>query len=91
MSDSNWSITLQKHWPSFIMGVSALWLGLIDEEMGKISADHKMEISELLEVYRKAESTITTIWNREGQHAFLHHLSVVFWYEPLFIRKEIRF
>lgn len=91
VSDPRWSVALQKNWPSFIMGVSTLWLGLIDGEMGGLSTDHKMGISELLEAYRKAETNITTIWNREGQHALLHHLSAVFGYEPLLIRKEIQF
>jgi hypothetical protein len=90
-SDPHWSPSLQKNWPSFIMGVSALWLGLIDDEMTPVSPLLPMEISERLAAYRKAETHITKTWNLEGQHAFLHHLSAVFGYEPLRIRKDILF
>ncbi|HIE65918.1 MAG: hypothetical protein ABGX83_04745 [Nitrospira sp.] len=90
-SDPQWSPSLQKNWPSYIMGVSALWLGLIDDEMTQVSHLPGMEISQQLETYRKAEIRITKSWNREGQHAFLHHLSAVFGYEPLLIRKNILF
>ncbi len=90
-SDPNWSPSLQKNWPSYIMGVSALWLGLIDDEMSQVPALATMKISEKVEAYRKAESHITKSWHREGQHAFLHHLSAIFGYEPLHIRKDILF
>lgn len=90
-SDPRWSPSLQRNWPSFIMGVSALWLGLIDDEMVQLTPFAPMNITDRLEAYRKAETRITKVWNQEGQHAFLHHLSAVFGYEPLRIRKEILF
>jgi len=90
-SDPNWSPSIQKNWPSYIMGVSALWLGLIDDEMTQVIDLSSMEISERLEAYQRAETHITKSWNREGQHAFLHHLSAVLGYEPLYIRKDILF
>jgi hypothetical protein len=72
------------------MGVSALWLGLIDEAMAE-NPGEAGEIRALLERYRTADARITTIWNKEGQHAFLHHLNALFGYKPLLIRKEITF
>ena len=90
MSDPHWSQTLQRNWPSFIMGVSALWLGLIDDQMATVSTQ-SLEVSGLLESYRQADITITSMWREEGQHAFLHHLSAIFGYEPLLIRREIIF
>jgi hypothetical protein len=90
MSDPHWSPTLQRNWPSFIMGVSALWLGLIDDQMANITT-HNINVSGLLEQYRQADTAITTMWRKEGQHALLHHLSAIFGYEPLLIRKEIKF
>ena len=44
-----------------------------------------------LEQTYKAEKTINAMWYKEGQHAFFHHLSAVFGYEPLLIRKAVRF
>ena len=90
MSDPHWSPELQRNWPSYIMGVSSLWLGLIDEFMGNVPL-HDDNFPELIEQYRQASDAVTTIWNNEGQHAFLHHLSAIFGYEPLMIKKWIRF
>jgi hypothetical protein len=89
-SDYRWSPALQRNWPSYIMGVSALWLGLIDDFMADVPR-HNDDVSALLEQYRQANSKVTALWRNEGQHAFLHHLSAVFGYEPLLIKSEIRF
>jgi hypothetical protein len=90
MSDPHWSPTLQRNWPSFIMGVSALWFGLIDDQMANVTKEDLNE-SGILGPYRQADTAITSMWRKEGQHAFLHHLSAIFGYEPLMIRKEITF
>lgn len=90
MSDAKWSPALQKHWPFFIMGVSRLWLGLINEALSGLPP-HADDFSKRLEQIREVETKINAVWYREGQHAFFHHLSAVFGYEPLLIRKEIRF
>lgn len=89
-SDGNWSTDLQKNWPSFIMGVSSAWLGLIDDAIQGSTEDPE-NASLLLEKYREAEEKITKIWNEEGQHAFLHHLNAVFGYEPMQLKKEMTF
>ena len=90
VSSHHWSPALQRNWPSYIMGVSTLWLGLIDDFIADVSTGDD-DVFALLEEYREVDSRITTVWRDEGQHAFLHHLSAVFGYEPLLIRKEIRF
>ncbi len=90
MSDAKWSPALQKHWPAFIMGVSRLWLGLINEAF-KDLPPHEEDFDKKLEQTYKAEKTINAMWYKEGQHAFFHHLSAVFGYEPLLIRKAVRF
>jgi hypothetical protein len=90
MSDPHWTPELQRNWPSYIMGVSSLWLGLIDDIVEDIPV-HDDNFPKLLEQYRRAKDAVTTMWHKEGQHAFLHHLSAIFGYEPLLIKKEIRF
>ena len=89
-SDRRWSPELQRNWPSYIMGVSSLWLGLVNDVMANVPA-HDDNLATLLEQYRQAEAAVTAVWHREGQHAFLHHLSAIFGYEPLMITKGIRF
>jgi hypothetical protein len=89
-SDRHWSSEVQKNWPSYIMGVSSLWLGLIDDYKQK-SSKASNNIGELLEEYREVDAKITDTWRNEGQHAFLHHLNAVFGYEPMLIKKELSF
>lgn len=89
-SDHHWSSALQYNWPAFIMGVSALWLGLIDDAMID-SPENFDDIHELLEQYRHADEKVTDIWQNEGQHALLHHLNAVFGYKRLRINKEMSF
>ena len=90
MSDPHWTLELQRNWPLYIMGVSSLWLGLIDDVMQGAPA-HDDNFPKLLEQYRKARDAVTAIWHKEGQHTFLHHLSAIFGYEPLMIKRWIRF
>ena len=90
MSDSHWSPLVQKNWPSFIMGVCSLWLGLIDDIIEESSISSH-DLGPLLEQYEKAEDEISKLWRKEGQHAFFHHLSAIFGYEPLIIIRKIQF
>ena len=89
-SDSHWSLDLQKNWPSFIMGVSSLWLGLIEDSFQE-SPEEFADTHKLLEKYREIDAQIAEIWKKEGQHALLHHLNAVFGYKPLYISKELSF
>jgi len=88
-SDQRWPPEIQNNWPAYIMGVSSTWLGLIDDLMTDSPAVDS--IQELVEQYRKVESEIASMWSRDGQHAFIHHLSAVFGYEPITIKQEVRF
>lgn len=89
-SDTHWSLNLQQNWPSYIMGVSSLWLGLINDSF-QGSPEEFADTYELLEKYRQIDKKIDKIWKTEGQHALLHHLSAVFGYKPLIIIKELSF
>ncbi len=84
-SDESWSQDLQNNWPLFIMGVSALWLGLIDDSFAGAPADYA-DVDELLGQYAQAEEKIDEIWRKEGDHAFFHHLNAIFGYNPLLMR-----
>jgi hypothetical protein len=89
-SDSDWSIKLQKAWPGFIMGVSAMWLELINQHVDeKEIADR--ELDDLIKRYQTVDESINMIWSQEGQHAFFHHLNAIFGYKPLIIRNRMNF
>ena len=83
-SDKNWPVSIQKAWPYYIMGVSQMWLDLIVQV-----ADNKMEnnsatsINEIELFYKQVDETITELWQKQGRHAFMHHLNALFGYKPL--------
>jgi len=89
-SDRHWSLSLQRNWPSFIMGASSLWLGLIDDSMQNFPENHT-DIHQLLQRYQQVDKKITQTWRTEGQHALLHHLNAIFGYHPLRIQKVFSF
>ena len=72
------------------MGVSALWLGLIDDFL-EVAVEEVDDPLVLLEEYRQVDARIAEIWRQEGQHALLHHLNAIFGYKPLTIRKNLTF
>jgi hypothetical protein len=83
-SDPAWSPPLRDAWPYFLMGASRTWLELIaalaDEEGPDPTDFHEIE-----QRYQRINTDITAIWQREGRHAFLHHLNALFGYEPVWI------
>ena len=86
-SDSNWSPLLQQSWPYFIMGVSRLWVDLIDRIAVDFSARlDQASTQDKLEIYKEINDIVTGIWQVEGKHAFLHHLNALFGYQPMNIR-----
>ncbi|CDI00814.1 conserved exported hypothetical protein [Candidatus Competibacter denitrificans Run_A_D11] len=84
-SDPSWSPEVRAAWPYFIMGVSRLWLELI-LEIGK-----KQELpGELIARYIAIERVLNNLWQGEGGHVLLHHLSAVFGYRELAVmRREL--
>jgi hypothetical protein len=86
-SDRSWDPTLQRAWPYFIMGVSASWLALVQTLALETGADEQLSIQR----YAEIEARITALWGQQGQHAFLHHLSGIYGYQPLLIQKWLQF
>ncbi len=90
VSDSHWSVPVRRSWPFFIMGVSEMWMGLIDQLAE--GRPKPKTTSELEEFYRKINDEVLAIWSKEAGHALLHHLNAIFGYEPLTFRgKEYKF
>ena len=90
-SDKNWPLPIQKTWPYFITGVSQMWLNLVAEIADRDLKDHRpASLGEIEAFYRQVDETVTELWQKNGRHAFLHHLNAVFGYEPL-IYYEKRF
>ncbi len=90
-SDPNWTKTLQQAWPPFMMGASITWLSLVQQRAHEFGAHKAHNVDELQEIYKQVERKVALSWSRQGQHAFLHHLSGLFGYHPLNLKKEIIF
>jgi hypothetical protein len=82
-SDSHWSVVMQDNWPYYIMGVSRMWLGMIDQVSRKIGVADRPTVEQLLDHYGKVNTQITHIWQQEGYHALLHHLNAIYGYVPM--------
>ncbi len=84
-SDKSWPESVQRHWPTYIMGVSMTWLSLLEDVVPQ-SVNDEMDIDSMIAAYGDAEDQVNELWTEYGQHAFLHHLNAVFGYESLLIR-----
>jgi len=83
-SDKNWPAVIQKTWPYYIDGVSQMWLNLVAQVADQDMADRRPEsLEEIDRFYSRVNETVTQLWQRNGRHAFMHHLNAVFGYQPL--------
>jgi len=85
-SDPNWSPEIKRAWPFYIMGVSRMWVNLIDEVSKETLTEGDLSnLDDLQEGYRKVNEVVEEKWRKEGREAFLHHLNAIFGYEPLVV------
>jgi hypothetical protein len=90
-SDPKWSPVMQNTWPHFIMGVSRMWLAMIDQISKQISGQISTEVGsadgptvkQLLDHYQLVNKEVTGIWQQEAYHALLHHLNAIYGYEAM--------
>ena len=93
-SDPAWSAPLRLAWPYYVMGASQTWLDLISAMAdGEQKPEASSTYAELEQRYADINASITTLWQNEGRHAFLHHLNALFGYEPIVIieKRYMRF
>lgn len=87
-SDPSWPIEIQRSWPYFIMGVSQTWLMMVQEMSALNTLEREIDYPTLLLHYQQVDARLTLQWRDYAQHAYLHHLSAVFGYEPIYIRSN---
>ncbi len=97
-SDKSWSPPMQRAWPYYGMGVSQVWLALIDQYVafsaaGGENVPDSGDIEALQGFYRQIDAKLVATWETEGGHALLHHLNALFGYGEVAIyeRRMIRF
>lgn len=81
-SDPIWPLMVQKTWPSFIMGASDMWLGLV-HEFAQAAQKNEKNNDEML--YREVQKQLSAFWREQGQHPLLHHLNALFGYEEMIV------
>ncbi len=87
--DGNWPQEINKSWPYYIMGVSNMFIKLVEEVKEGITDQPKENNKEELEIYYKeVEKKIDEIWLNHGCHAFIHHLSAIIGYKPVILQRR---
>lgn len=87
-SDREWPLEIQRSWPYFVMGASQSWLLLVQELSNAAQLHGALSYDELLTHYAAVDEELTLAWREFGQHAYLHHLSAIFGYQPIRIRSS---
>jgi len=88
-SDARWSPSIKKSWPFFIMGVSQMWISLIDQlAQPELAGKSSATLDESLAIYLHVHENIRKLWQEEGRHALLHHLNALFGYGPTIIHEQ---
>ena len=85
-SDKSWFREIQKSWPYYIMGVSILWLDMLNQQAAQENVDISSSIKSQQKQYRQINKEITAQWKSQGKHAFFHHISAIFGYEAIEVR-----
>ena len=82
-SDSQWSPVMQAAWPYYIMGVSRMWLEMIDQFSKQMGIADPTDLGLLTAHYTAVNDEVTTIWQQESYHALFHHLNAIYGYRPM--------
>jgi hypothetical protein len=87
-SDGNWAAEIRKSWPYFIMGVSQMWLSLIQQTADGMTGNEKsLSVQKSVAFYLRVNEAIRTLWRDQGSHSMLHHLNAIFGYDPVLVRE----
>jgi hypothetical protein len=87
-SDPEWPIEIQRSWPYYAMGASQAWLMLVQALSQEDAPTGEVDYPALLLHYQTVDARLNAQWRSYGQHAYLHHLSAIFGYQPLQIRSN---
>ena len=91
--DKNWSISIKKVWPAYIMSVSRMWLELIEicVDLPEYQSEKKSEnLFDLLDFYKRIDTEkIERLWLKQGWSSLIHHLSAIFGYKEIQTHKDL--
>ena len=87
-SDRGWPPEIQKSWPWFIMGASTAWLMQVQTTSQEVGLPESATFPQMQDHYREVSARINDQWRDFGQHAYFHHLSAIYGYQPVKIRSS---
>lgn len=83
-SEQNWDPLVQRAWPRYAMGLSEMWLELVELVRQEIDFEEaESNIDTLISSYKEAENKLDSIWRENGGHAILHMAHSVMGWEPV--------
>ena len=85
-SDRAWPEEIQESWPWFIMGASQAWLMHLQAISNEQGLSDSMDYESLIEHYADVASVMNAQWRDNAQHAYFHHLSAIYGYQPVKLR-----
>ena len=89
-SDGKWDEVMRNAWPFFIQGVCESVLVMLERlhiESSYSDIPRDLLTDEWIESYYGViHKRLVELWERQGSHAFFHHVGGVFGYAPVYVR-----
>lgn len=85
MGECDWPLVLRNSWPYFIMGVSRMWLELIERCAGENPSSQASHLAKKLRLYKEVDQRMGRLWYGNGYQSLIHHLSLMFGCEPVLL------
>jgi len=80
-SDTTWPESVRQSWPFFMMGASQMWMAQV-KTLKQETADNQA----IEQRYQIIQGKLNELWQQQGQHALIHHLSALYAYRPVSVR-----
>jgi hypothetical protein len=88
-SAPEWHPYVKKAWPNYGMGLSEMWLNLI-EQLKKDTAVSKEEyVDTLLQKYQQIHENVIILWQTQGCHFLMHMAQSILGWEMVHINQPV--
>lgn len=88
-SDQNWDSSIQESWPHYAMGLSEMWLQLIELIKPHAQQEESAEgISSLIGKYEAIHNHLLGLWQNNGGHAVMHMSHSIMGWVPVHVQSR---